>query len=180
MSRASQVVVLVEDQPQQRFVRRYLYELGYAPHDIRFLPLPSGKGAGEQSVRQRYAPAVQAFRQRQAATALVVAIDADTGEVSQRNRQLRTELDQAGLGPRADGEAVAHLIPKRNIETWILCLTGREVDEETDYSRDAGVHELIPAAAAAFREWSRPNAIAPDSCVPSLRAAIPEVRRLGR
>jgi hypothetical protein len=54
------------------------------------------------------------------------------------------------------------------------------VDEETDYSRDAGVHERIPLAAAAFREWSRPNAAAPVSCVPSLQAAIPEVRRLDR
>jgi hypothetical protein len=131
-------------------------------------------------VRQRYAPAVQAFRQRQAKTALVVAIDADVLAVSERARQLRTELDQTGLPPRADDEAVAHLIPKRNIETWVLCLSGKKVDEETDYSRESGLHELIPAAAAAFRDWSRPNAIAPDSCVPSLRAAIPEARRLDR
>ena len=178
MSRASQVVVLVEDQPQQQFVRRYLYKMGYTARDIRFRPLPSGRGAGEQSVRQRYATEVQAFRQRHAATALVVAIDADTGEVSERARQLRAELDRAGVPARADDEAIAHLIPRRNIETWILCLSGRAVDEETDYSRDGGVHELIPAAAAAFREWSRPSGAVPSTCVESLRAAIPEARRL--
>ena len=41
MSRASQVMVLVEDQHRQQFVRRYLYKLGYVGRDIRFPPLPS-------------------------------------------------------------------------------------------------------------------------------------------
>jgi hypothetical protein len=170
-------MVLVEDQHRQQFVRRYLYKLGYVGRDIRFPPLPSRRSAGEQSVRQRYAPAVQAFRQRHANTALVVAIDADIGEVSERVRQLRTELERAGLAARADDEAIAHLIPKR---TWILCLSGQKVDEETDYSRDGGVDELIPAAAAAFREWSRPSGAVPSACVESLWAAIPEDRRLDR
>src|ERR1035441_5122630 len=46
MRRTSQVVVLVEDKRQQRFVRRYLYRLGYTRHDIQFEPVPGGEGSG--------------------------------------------------------------------------------------------------------------------------------------
>jgi hypothetical protein len=79
MGRPSQVVVLVEDERQQRFVRRYLYRVGYSTHDIRFDPLPAGRGSGAQWVLNRYTEAVMAYRSRsaRAMTALVVAIDAD-------------------------------------------------------------------------------------------------------
>jgi hypothetical protein len=70
------------------------------------------------------------------------------------------------------------LIPKRNVETWVLCLGGRQVDENTDYSREGGIDELIKPAAITFFSWSRPNVTPPACCVPSLLAAIPEVRRL--
>jgi hypothetical protein len=70
------------------------------------------------------------------------------------------------------------LIPKRNVETWVFCLSGRQVDEDTDYSREAGIDELIKPAATAFFDCSRLNAAPPALCVPSLLAAIPEVRRL--
>jgi hypothetical protein len=32
-------------------------------------------------------------------------------------------------------EQIAQLVPKPNIETWILCLNGQAVDEDTDYKR---------------------------------------------
>ena len=180
MSRPSQVVVLAEDQRHQRLVRRYLSRLGHERHEIRFEPLPSARGCGEQWVRERYAQAVRAYRERsqRAKTALIVAIDADTGEVSRRVSQLREALDQRGLAARTDVEVIVHLIPKRNVETWILCLNDRSVDEITDYSGEGGIDGLIPRAAVTFFEWSRPNAAPPTHCVDSLLAAIPEVRRL--
>jgi hypothetical protein len=173
-------VVLAEDQRHQGFVRRYLLRLGHEQHEIRFEPLPSARGCGEQWVRERYAQAVRAYRERsqRAKTALIVAIDADTGEVSRRVRQLREALDQAGLAARADVEVIVHLIPRWNVETWILCLDGQPVDEITDYSGEGGIDGLIPRAAVTFFEWSRPNATPPTHCVDSLLAAIPEVRRL--
>jgi hypothetical protein len=136
--------------------------------------LPSGRGSGEQWVRKRYATAVNAFRQRstRATTWLIVAIDADTGTVDRRLRQL------SDATPRAEDEAIAHLIPKRHIETWILCLCGEEVDEETDY-HGREVDGQIKTAASSLFDWSRPNAAPPASCIPSLRVAIPEVQRLG-
>lgn len=180
MSKPSLVIVLAEDDRHQRLVRQYLYRLGRSRHDIRVEPLPSGRGCGEQWARERYPKAVTSYRGRspRAETALIVAIDADTGDVEQRLRQLRKALDQAGLAACTEGEAIVHLIPKRNVETWVLCLSGRQVDENTDYSGEGGIDELIKPAGIAFFDWSRPNAAPPALCVPSLLAAIPEVRRL--
>jgi hypothetical protein len=171
--------VLVEDQNQQRFVLRYLKRLGYKPKDIRFEPLTSG-GSGEQWVRTRYALNVQAYRARsaKAESSLVVAIDADTDEVARRTRQLEETLAAEGLSPRTDREKIVHLIPRRNIETWILNLNGERVDEETDYRHRPGVEDQFAAAAATFFDWTRPNALVPPFGVASLRAAIPEIKRL--
>lgn len=90
LSKPSQIVVLVEDQRQQRFVRKYLDRLGYKGNAIRDIALPAGRGSGEQYVREKYLDEVEAFRQRntRAVTWLVVAIDADILEVAARSRQL--------------------------------------------------------------------------------------------
>jgi hypothetical protein len=108
---------------------------------------------------------------------LVVAIASDTGDVNRRLRQFQAALDQERLAARSNEEAVVHLVPSRSIETWILCLNGTSVDEETDY-RHEDLDERIANAAATLYDWSRANAQAPDHCVPSLRTAIPEIRRL--
>jgi hypothetical protein len=107
-----------------------------------------------------------------AETALVVAIDADTSSVVQRQQQFQGRATQTG------GERIAHLIPKWSIETWILCLGGESVDEDQSYRRAAGIDEKISAAAATFFTWTRPNAALPPHCILSLREAIPEVWRL--
>jgi hypothetical protein len=179
VARVSQVIVLVEDERQQRFVRSYLRQLSYSAHDIRLEPLPSGRGSGEAWVRARYSQAVKAYRARsaRARTSLVVAIDADTGETTHRARQLEESLASEGQSPRTGGERIIHLIPRRNIETWILNLNGNEVDEEAD-KRGQRVDDLIDSAAQTLFEWARPNAAVPQFCVPSLRAAIPEMQRL--
>lgn len=176
------MVVLAEDCRHQRFVHRYLERLGYGHHDIRFLPLASGRGCGEQWVRRRYVQAVQAYRQRsaRARSALIVTIDADSGDVPWRLQQLLDALGEAGLTPRTANESIVHLIPKRNIETWVLCLCGRNVDEDTDHRGESGIDQQIVAAAGEFYQWSRPNVEPPPRCVPSLLSAIPEVRRLER
>jgi hypothetical protein len=180
VARVSQVIVLAEDERQQRFVRYYLRKLSYTAHDIRLEPLSSGRGSGEAWVRTRYPPAVEAYRARsgRAQTSLVVAIDADTRDITRRARQLEESLASEGRSPRAPEERIAHLIPRRNIETWILNLNGNPVDEETDFHHAPGVDDLIDSAAQTLFEWTRPNAAIPAFCVPSLRFAIPEIRRL--
>jgi len=180
VSKPSQVIVLAEDARQQQLARRYLQRLGVDSHAIRNVALPSSRGCGEQWVRKRYPQEVKSYRGRskRAKSALIIAIDADTGEVAQRVRQLGTALAEAELDARGDGETIVHLVPKRNVETWILCLNGRQVDEDTDYSRQTEVARMIEPAAIAFFAWARPNATMPSHCVPSLSAAIPEIRRL--
>ena len=44
---------------------------------------------------------------------------------------------------------VAVLIPKRNVETWILCLTRESVDEVTDYS-DRDLNAFTPGKRLRF------------------------------
>jgi len=180
VGRPSQVIVLAEDARHQRFVRRYLEQLRSSRHDIRLEDLPAGRGCGEQWVRERYARAVAAYRARfaRAETALIVAIDADNGDVNRRLLQLQQALIQAGLPPRAADERIVHFIPKWSVETWILCLNGRDVDENTNYRQEHGIDDQIATAATTLFEWGRANATPPVRCVPSLLSAIPEVRRL--
>lgn len=122
----------------------------------------------------QYAKEVDVYRKRsvRAQTALVVAIDADDRSVTQRRQELH---DRAAL---MGGERIAHLVPKWSIETWILCLSGQAVDEGRTYDRAPDIDEKIAAAAMAFFEWSGPSATPPAHCIPSLREAIPEARRL--
>ena len=113
-------------------------------------------------------------------------IDADTEPVARRSQQLNAALGQAGVHARGADEKIGHLIPKRNIETWILCLNAeraheRPLDEEQDYKNNAAarkIGELIKPAAEKFFEWSRNNAEIPQHCVDSIRTAILEVKRL--
>lgn len=168
----SQVIVLAEDRRHQRFVARYLKRSKYKG-EIRLENLPSGRGCGEQWVRENYARAVGAYRARskRTKTALIVVIDADKGDLNRRVRQLS---DGLGSDPRQEDEAILHFIPRRHVETWILHLTGKAVDERSDYhNRD--VDDLIPNAANTFHDWTTKT---PTDCLPSVRAAIHETKRL--
>jgi hypothetical protein len=181
MSRASLVIALVEDQRQQRFVRDYLRRTGYT-REVRWEPLPAGsKGSAERWVRSKYAAVVQAFRGRshRARTILIVAIDADMVAVEHRHQQFAEELAGAGQNPRSPNEAIAHLVPKRNIETWILSLGGLAVDEFEDHHSDGRIDAFLPTSAQTLFDRTRPGAALPVTCVDSLRAAVPELRRLG-
>jgi hypothetical protein len=108
MAKASHVIGLVEDRRQRQFIYRFLKEIGYLGHEIRFRLVPGGRGSGAQWVLDRYTEVVTEYRWRsaRAKTALVVAIDADDRSVSQRRQQLD---DRAA---RTADEKIAHLIPK--------------------------------------------------------------------
>jgi hypothetical protein len=78
-----------------------------------------------------------------------------------------------------DSEQIARLVPKRNIETWILCLNQQPVDEETDYTKTRNDwNELIPPAAKTLVQWTRSQAELPSHCVDSLRSGVRELKRL--
>ena len=180
------VVLLVEDERHQRFLYRYFHKRGFERHLIRSKVAPAGRGSAEQWVRERYPKEVHECRTRSTQIHLLVMIDADTGPVARRLSQLERALDEARLPRREKEEPIAHLVPKRNIETWILCLNnqpfkGQPINEQEDYkpySDTLRIDGQIDAAADVFYSWSRRNAKIPERCVDSLRSAIPEVRRL--
>jgi hypothetical protein len=178
--RNAEVIVLAEDLSQFNFTRRYLLQKGYNPHKIHPHLAPPGQGSAEQYVRERYPKEVRLHRSRSSHTgaALVVAVDADIKTVVQRENELETALESAGEHGRGPDEVIVLLIPKRHIETWILCLLGEHVDEVTDYKSRRDVHQQIKPAALTFYEWSRPHYPVPNHCVESLRRGLREVRRI--
>ena len=182
MGRPSQVIVLVEDNRHQQFVLRYLRRCGLEQHMMRFVSCPAGAGSGERWVREQFAVEVEVCRRRcaRAETALIVLIDADNLLVQERLAQLDRNLDEAQADRvRQDTERIARLVPKRNIETWILCLNGFPVDEETDYKR---THKdwtiLIRSGTEILYDWTRPNAQLPASSISSLLLGVAELKRL--
>lgn len=184
MAKASQVVILAEDSRHQAFLRRFLYDLGYSRHDLRFEPIPSQsrEGAGEQWVRENYTRVVAAYRRRasMAKTALVVILDADTKPVANRSTQLAEELRAASLLPRNDTEAIAHIIPKRAIETWLLFLNDRAVNEDDDYRHTRDADELVRPAVVKFLDLLRLGEGRPTNVLESVRLGLKESERIPR
>jgi len=135
--RRVQLVLLCEDRQQEAFLRRFFQAAGLGRRVLRVERCSTGgQGAAEQWVRSRYAPEVRGLRSAASvARALVVAIDADTAGVQERERQLTAALKDEGLRARKPGERILHIIPERNIETWLRYLQGNDVDTATAYPR---------------------------------------------
>jgi hypothetical protein len=181
VERIAEIVVLGEDLRQGNFVRHYLKRDGHNPRNIRLEISPEGYGSGEQFVRECYPEEVKYYRNRSShrQAALAAAIDADTGSVADREQQLEEALKKAGEVKRKKSERIALLIPKRHIETWILCLTGEKVNETAKHKSASDVDQLIKEAAENFYQWSRPGYPIPARCVPSLSRGLGEIRRIG-
>ena len=154
VSRASLVIAVVEGKADRMLIYRYLKREGYEEGQIRVAQSPSGKVSAENWVRQMFVTQTQAYRSRQAATGLIVCVDADRLTVQDRLNQLDQTLKSSGKPIVGDDERIARLVPKRNIETWILCLNGQITDEETDYKNAA--HDwtkMNQAAATTLCRW---------------------------
>ena len=179
--RIAEIVILVEDERHANFIRRHL-EREHSPRKFRVNKSPRGQGSAEQYVRAQYPLEVKEYRNRASRrrAALVVVTDADTLTVAARAVQLGQCLTESGQRERGNDEAIALLIPRRHIETWILCLNGETVDETTDYKHWDGLDRKIRDAASALYDWSRNNYAVPEHCVESLEIAIPELRRVSR
>jgi hypothetical protein len=79
----------------------------------------------------------------------------------------------------AEDERIARLVPRRNLETWLLCLNGLDVDEITDYknTRNDWI-EVTRNAAAALSDWTSGNTAIPANCIDSLRTGLKELERV--
>jgi len=168
-SRIATIVILAEDRTQANFARHWLKHRGHHSRSFRTSICP--RGSGEQFVREQYLGELIEQRRRAAKhkSALVVLIDADTDSVARRHRQLDD------IAKREPGEAVAILVPKRNIETWLLLLCGQDVVEETDYKG-----RVLPerAEARAAEQFAAGIAAPPTGWLPSLHDAATEARRI--
>jgi hypothetical protein len=182
MSRPSHVIVVLEDDRQKMLIYKYLIECGLRRHEIRDELSPSGQGSAESWVRKRFVKETIAYRNRQARaqTALIVMLDADARTVQERFNELDQALRDSGNQTVDETEQIARLVPKRNVETWILCLVNDQgVDEETDFKRMRNDwNELIRPAAHTLCQWTRSRAELPNHCVDSLRTGVRELKRL--
>lgn len=186
--RRCEVVILGEDRQQLVFLHRFLRGIdrnGRRFRNYREIPPPAGAGSGEQFVRTRYPVELRAHRSRaaRAAVKLAVLIDADNYTVTERHRHLVMSLTDSQLTDRTDAEAVAILIPRRNIETWIHYLMGKEVDEVETYPklRRGNVRfegDCQPAVDRLLEWYTSGWSTIPDDCPDSLRRGIEELKRI--
>lgn len=188
MSSPSLVFVLVEDQRQLQLIYRFLLAAGFRRHQISLELSPSGRGSAEQWVRENFARQTGKCRARniRAATGMIAMLDADTRTVLERLDALDDALVCAGQQPiDRNLDPIARLIPKRNVETWILCLSmggagTPPIDEESDYKPTKNAEEwsaLIPPAAETLFKWARTNqALSPD-VIDSLARGLREIGR---
>lgn len=179
MSKPSRVIVLAEDRRHQNFALGVLKEAGYDSHDIYRCPLPAGRGAGEQYVREQLPAQVLAFRQRaaRAATALVVLVDADVNSTREIRRRLADALRARQMEPLDATERAAVLVPRRNIETWVVVLDGGMADETTDYRGQVNDRELQPAGKK-FVSCLKAAPSSPLDWLPSMTESAAEVKRV--
>lgn len=140
MSRASEYIILHEDKMHLVFVQYFLKKFGVHNRLIRSVLCPKGKGAGEQHVRNRYPNELKAYRTRaaKALTVLIVVIDADSGSVEDHRRELDRSARKNEVEARTSQDKIVHIIPKRNIETWLAFLDLGCVDENKDYKNEYG------------------------------------------
>lgn len=104
---------------------------------------------------------------------LIATIDADTEPVQRRYRQLNEELDSADLEQRGDDEKICILVPKRNIETWIYALFGRDVNETDAYPKLDNEGNCQPAVEQLV-EYLRDGW--PIDLIPSLKRGCRELK----
>lgn len=176
--RRVKLVLLCEDSQHEAFARRFLQGMGWNTRELRVEKSPSSSGSAEQWVRQRFPLELKVYRRRrqQAASALMTIIDADLKTGQDRMAEFEYECTTREIPFRKNDEAVAIVIPKRNIETWIHYLNGYEVNDRDSYSRLDRERDCRPAVSQLVG-LCRSTGLAPDA-PPSLTAACEEYDRV--
>ena len=165
MKRHADIIILCEDDAHANFTRHHLKKRGFNHRKLRVI-LRRGAGSGQQFVLERYATEVQAYRRKakHLSRVLLTVVDADTQEVQRIHRRLEERLQNAGTEQRKTHERIAVLVPKRNIETWIVYLQGLSVDEESDYKGHQLAKNYKQAGIALAEQLGRePEAGCPQS-----------------
>ncbi|MGO9470159.1 MAG: hypothetical protein ACLQIB_22410 [Isosphaeraceae bacterium] len=183
--RGVRVVLLVEDEALERFIRRAFYAFGFQTRSVRVERSPKGRGSAKDWVTRSYTEEVGDHRGKaryQENIAVVVGIDADEKTVEKQARKLDTALEGAGLQKRQADEKFCLIIPKWNIETWLVYLSGEALDEDrSDYKNHQSVKKVDYVKVAEefvrrYRNWKQGNTT--ETSLPSMIAAFEEMRRL--
>ena len=183
--RGVRVVLLVEDEALECFVRRVLLAFGFQTRDIRVKRSPKGKGSAKDWVTRNYPDEVRVHRSKsgyQSNIALVVGTDGDERTVQERVRALDAGLEGAGLEKRKIEERFCLIIPKWHIETWLMALSGFEVDEAKNYKNDPRIKDVDYVTTAnefvgRYRNWKQGNPA--QLTPPSMIIAFGEMKRIG-
>ena len=125
------ITVLCEDKQHEAFIRRFLKKRNRRIYTVS-RPRP-GAGAGEQFVRDNYPAYLDAVSKRNGI--LVVMIDGDNDSIEERMKQLDDACNEKGIPLRKDSDKVAIFVPRRNMETWLAYLDGKQVNETDDYPK---------------------------------------------
>ena len=176
--RRVKIVLLCEDSQHEAFVRRFLKGMGWNTREIRVEKSPSAGGSAEQWVRENFPNELEVYRKRRqrAASALIAVTDADTVKVESRISGFEAACNSRQIAFRGADEAVAIVVPRRNIETWIHYLSGESVDERYDYpklQRERG----CKLAADQLVKMCKSSGL-PTHAPPSLAAACDEYLRV--
>ncbi|MGQ9917073.1 MAG: hypothetical protein ACUVS7_06625 [Bryobacteraceae bacterium] len=125
--------------------------------------------------------ALEALRKKLGETskALIVLIDADPRTTTETRSSLNTQLQRNGVAAPAPGEPVCLFIPRRHIETWIVCLRGESANEQDDYKAGTEEKESQPAGYK-FGEQLLACSGPAAHWVPSLKEAVSEALRVPR
>lgn len=176
--KSAEIIILCEDQTHNTFARAFLKRRNFNPRQMRTLPIPGRSGgSGEASVRRSFPNQLKAIRGRRNAM-LIVLVDADACEVAERKRQFRQECEQCEVPWIEDEDHVVLVVPKRNIESWLVYLDGGESDEESSEwkrKRDG----LAKPGAKALDEMCHVAQRLRDPAPPSLEEACSEWRKHG-
>ncbi|MFA5498694.1 MAG: hypothetical protein WCX83_04935 [Candidatus Cloacimonas sp.] len=139
------LTLICEDTQQECFVRRFLNGMGWGKRQLRIEKSPSGRGSGEQWVREKYAAELANYRKSHVQYAILTIVDGDVHGVSYRTNQFDNKCIEKEIPVRNNLETVAIIVPTRNIETWIKYLEGEKVDETTIYPKLNNESDCKPA-----------------------------------
>ena len=178
------IILLCEDRQTQSFVRNFLKHRNFKDHDFTILCASrASKGSAEQWVRKKYPKQLNAIRSKKNAY-LIVVIDADTHTIDDRRKQLGEACEdnkpnKIPLRNHRTDTNVLHIIPRRNIETWLAYLDGMDVDESTVYPKLEHEGDCRKHARRLYDMCHRDQSLREPAPL-SLQEACKEYRKLQR
>jgi hypothetical protein len=174
-ARRVRIVLLCKDSQHEAFSKRFLNGMGWNTRELRIEKSPSTGGSAEQWVRETFPKELAVYRQRKqrAASALIAMIDADIKSVQDRINDFERECNSVRIPFRADDEAVAIAVPRRNIETWIHYLNGNPVNEHDHYRKLDRESLCKPAVNNLVKLCKSATGLRPDT-PPALSVACSE------